>query len=371
MSHASDGVLRRLEDEPFAIADSTFEHVAGCRRCRARREVIGADAAAAARRLSRPQPVPDVDLSWLDFMQHLDNADDRAPLTRIPLRSPRPARRLAAVSLRGGLLAGAVAVALAGSAAAATLTNVFAPTHVAPLEVTASDFQAIAGLMNIQDTSGPGGFPTTSGTGYLPFGTLRWSSSGSARTVQSASEAQALTGVKPDLPAHLPGGVGSPMGFGVQPKATATITFDSAAGKLAGASVKLDVGPAVLVGYGSRPGSADVPTMGVLTMPRPTATSTGATIGQVEAFLLSQPGIPPQLSEEIRLLGDISTVIPVPAPSGMTSRSVHVGGQPAVLISDRSGVGSAVVWEDGAGLVHAVAGLLDQRSVLNVADQLR
>jgi hypothetical protein len=48
-----------------------------------------------------------------------------------------------------------------------------------------------------------------------------------------------------------------------------------------------------------------------------------------------------------------------------------VAGQRAVLVTDRTGAASGVVWEDSEGVVHAVAGLIDQRSALDVADQLR
>jgi hypothetical protein len=106
-------------------------------------------------------------------------------------------------------------------------------------------------------------------------------------------------------------------------------------------------------------------------MQRPTATSSGASISQIESFLLGQPGIPTQLADEIRMLGDISSVLPVPTPAGMSSKQVSVAGQRAVLVTDRTGAASGVVWEDSAGVVHAVAGLIDQRSALDVADQLR
>jgi hypothetical protein len=91
---------------------------------------------------------------------------------------------------------------------------------------------------------------------------------------------------------------------------------------------------------------------------------------QIEAFLLSQPGIPPGLAEEIRLLGDLRTTLPVPVPPGASVRSVQVAGWPGLLLADSSNAASAVVWEDGRGLLHAVVGILDSQDVLNVADQL-
>jgi hypothetical protein len=163
--------------------------------------------------------------------------------------------------------------------------------------------------------------------------------------------------------------VGAVQQFTVQPRVTATVTFNSAAGSLDGSSLALDAGPVVLAEYGGNNGSG-APTLGVATMPRPTAVSTGASLAQVEAFLLAQPGIPPALAEEIRLLGDLKTALPVPVPSGASVRSVQIAGRPGVLIAAPSDVASAVVWEDGHGMLHFVAGILDPHDVLNVANQL-
>ena len=375
MGHVSDGLLRRLEDEPFAVPDSAFEHVARCHRCRVRHESIAATARAAGEVLSGPQLVPDVDRAWADLQHRLHRADragrtERAARQFAPTRQHGPPGRLLGLSARTAAIGGVVTAVLVGAAGAATLTSVFAPTHVAPVQVNAGDLGAVTQLMSIGNAGNAGGFPTPDGQGSLPFGNLRWVSSGPARQVQTLSEAEALSGMTVSLPARLPAGVGSPVDFVVQPKITATVTFDQAAGKLAGASATLEAGPVVFVAYGSRPGSVRVPTLAVIAMPRPTGTAKGATISQIESFLLSRPGIPPQLAQEIRLLGNLSTVLPIPTPAGLTTKQVHIAGQPGVLVGDSSGVASAAIWEDGAGVVHAVGGLLDQRSVLNVANQL-
>jgi hypothetical protein len=91
---------------------------------------------------------------------------------------------------------------------------------------------------------------------------------------------------------------------------------------------------------------------------------------QIEAFLLAQRGVPPQLAEEVRLLGDLRTTLPVPVPSGASARSVQVSGWPGVLVADSANAAAGVVWEDGRGLLHVVVGILASRDVLNVANQL-
>lgn len=381
MGHAPDGVLRRLHDEPFALPDATFDHITRCRRCSDRRDRIAAEAARVGRLLAAPQPVPDVDRAWADLQARLDMPEPEAaarhhrprlirPAVRPAVPDPGARRRVVRVSARTAAVAGGAALAMAGTAAAASWTTIFAPTKVAPVPVTGADVQAVAGLMSFADTGGSGAFPTATGSVTLPFGLLRWTSSGPARQVGSLADARAAAGFPVTLPSRLPPGVGSPDRFVVQPQVRATITFDSAAGSLAGTSAELTVGPGVFVAYGSASGSADLPTLGVLSMPRPVATSSGASLAQIEKFLLSQPGIPPQLGTEIRLLGGSPSVLPVPTPAGVSSRSVKVGPWPGVAVTAGSGAASAVVWEDGAGMVHAVAGLVDEGGVLGVADQL-
>jgi hypothetical protein len=375
--HASDGLLRRLEDEPFAVPDAAFEHARGCDRCRGRRARIAAEAGVAARLLARPQPVADVDAGWRDLRHRLTPSRTGAG----PARPARPARpvvrtpgrpgRVAGIPARTAVAGGAAAAVLMGTAAAATVRNVFAPTHVAPVTVTPSDVRALAGFLRLGDDGPLSGFPTPSGTGSLSFGTLRWTSSGAARRVPSVGAAQDLAGVPVPLPLRLPRGVGQPADVVVQPEVTATVTFDDRAGDLAGASVEVHAGPAAFVSYGSSSAGPGIPTLGVLTMRRPTASTTGATIDRVSAFLLTQPEVPPGLAEQLRLLGDLSTVMPVPAPAGMTSRSVPIGGHPGVVIAEPSGVAAGAVWEDDRHVVHAVGGLVDEESVLDVADQIR
>ncbi len=100
---------------------------------------------------------------------------------------------------------------------------------------------------------------------------------------------------------------GATAGFSVQPRVEVTVKFKPGVASVGGSSILLHAGPAVVVEYGSA-GGPNLPTLGVLTMPRPVATSSGATLSEIEAFLLSQPGVPASLAEEIRLLGDSETV---------------------------------------------------------------
>jgi predicted anti-sigma-YlaC factor YlaD len=365
--HVADGMLRRLDDEPLAIPDRVTDHLAGCERCRARRARIARDTESASRLLSAPQLVPDAGMAWGRVQRELHRTpEEETDRRRTPAAMFRR-RRFPTVSLRAGLVMGAVGTVVAGTAAAATLTTIFAPTHVAPVSVSQSDLRAITALMG--DNHVLGGFATPSGSRALRFGTIKWFSSGPAQPASSLAEATAEAGLTASLPAHLPAGVGAVQQFMVQPRVSATVTFNSRTPGLGGSSVTLHAGPAVLAQYAAA-GRTDVPTLGVMTMPRPTARSTGATVSQVEAFLLVQPGIPSELAEEVRLLGDLRTTLPVPVPPGASVRSVRVAGWPGVLVADSSNAAAGVVWEDGRGMIHVVAGILDSQDVLNVADQL-
>lgn len=369
MGHISDGALRRLDDEPLAVPDRVTEHLASCGRCSARRTHIAHDTERAAMLLSAPQLVPDIDIAWSRLQSELEDPRADGPVRlRQPMRVPARRRSFPSVSLRTGLAIGLVGILVAGTAAAATLTTIFAPTHVAPVSLSQSDVRAIAAITGLGESHALGGFSTPRGSTALRFGTLTWSSR-TARPASSLAQAAAEAGFGVSLPAHVPAGVGAVEQLIVQPRGNATVIFNSKAGALAGSSVTVDVGPAVFAQYGASSGP-DVPTLAVATMRRPTAQSTGARLSEIEAFLLGQPGIPPQLAEQIRLLGDLRTTLPVPVPPGASTRSVRVGGWPGILLTDASNAAAGVVWEDGQDTLHIVAGILDSQDVLNVANQL-
>jgi hypothetical protein len=368
--HATDGMLRRLGDEPSAVPDAVRSHLAGCSRCDSRQLLISQDAAQCAWLLSGPRLVPDVESGWRRLERELpEPAASRSGWRALMPAIPHRPYRFPRVSLRTGIVIGVAGIVAAGTAAAATLTTVFAPVRVVPVQLSNSDLQAVAAFMGVGGSHVLGGFPGPSGSRTLPFGTVTWSSSGNAEQVRSLAQASAAAGFQVRLPTRLPSGVGSAESFAVQPQVKATVSFSAAEPGVGGSSVELDAGPAVLAEYGSASG-AGLPTLAVLTMPRPVATSTGSTTRQIEAFLLSQPGIPPQLAEEIRLLGSSGTTLPVPVPPGASARSVQVAGWPGVLVADASNSAAGVIWEDGRGTLHIVAGILDSQDVLYVAKQL-
>jgi hypothetical protein len=363
MYHVPSPVLRRLVDEPLAVPDRARQHLADCGRCQAQSTEVAADAALAARVLGAPREVSDIDLEWI-LLQHRLAAPGAAqrPARRVPGRMPR---RLARVSVGTGtaVVAGVLAM---GAAAAAVLNTVYAPTQVAPVRVSVGDLRAIENVTGIGT-----GQLSSSGSRQLTFGEVSWSTAGGPQRVSSIARASAITGLAFPTPGTLPGGVGAISQIMAQPQVTATIRFSQNAGPgVAGSTLEVTAGPAIAVQYGGTTGGSDLPTLALVAARRPVASSTGATASQLETFLLSRPGLPASLVQELRLLGKPGGILPVPVPSGMWEQLQDVGGVPAVLITDPSAFASAVIWESRDGVVHAVGGLLDKEDALGVARQV-
>src|SRR5580704_6850680 len=107
MSHATEGELRRLYDDPFGVPDRTSNHVSTCRRCTARRVAIAQATQRCARMLSGPQLVPDVDEAWARFGRQFTDAEAEADnksadRVGVTLSAPRRNFRLSRVSVRTG-----------------------------------------------------------------------------------------------------------------------------------------------------------------------------------------------------------------------------------------------------------------------------
>jgi hypothetical protein len=361
MHHVASPVLRRLVDEPLAVPDRELRHLAGCDQCRAHSAGIADDAALAARMLSAPEGIADVDLEWILLQDRFrPGATQPAGAGRL-VRIPRRALR---VSVGAGTAA-VVGVLAVGVAAAAALTTVYAPTHVAAVPVSSADVQAVQSITGIGSGLAP------SGSRQLAFADVSWSSAGGPQQVSSIAAARAMTHLALPAPATLPAGVGAPSSVMVQPQVTVTVRFSQSAGSgVAGSTLEITGGPAIAVQYGGRSGGAGLTTLAIVAAQRPLATSTGATASQLERFLLSQAGLPSGLAEQLRLLGNPASTLPVPIPRGMWVQRTHIGGAPALLVTDSTAFASGIIWESHDGVVYGVGGLLDREDVLRVARQV-
>jgi hypothetical protein len=216
-------MLRRLLDEPFAVPDRCVRHLGDCRRCQARRETVGANAADAHRAIARPQAVPDLDRAWARFGQR--RREDRPiPLSRLDAR--RSWRFMGATAGSGFAIAG-VGVLVAGAAAATTITTVFEPTHVKPVPIRAADLRSFATALGLGEATGQSG-PGSSGppsTQRWRYGTIGCGPLGAPEQLGSLGGAVRASGVPMTLPGTLPAGVsGSPVFF-VERSASAIVHF--------------------------------------------------------------------------------------------------------------------------------------------------
>lgn len=368
MAHLAEGTLRRMVDDPDARAASDARHLEDCADCKARFDTIAGDASAVATLLSVSEPRLDVARAF----QRVSAGPAAQPRfgLRLPVFPPisRP--------LRLTFAAAVAAVALVAVALAANGGLFYQPSTVTPVPVTVADLESLNGLS--------------------AYGTITWTTQPNLQIVTSAAEAQSITGLKPPVVASLPKGVSSTVTYAAMPQAVAVFTFDSskaaaaaaATGKplpslpagMNGAKLTVTVGPAVAEIYGNLKSAAA--TGGDLTqagLPRlvvgrsavPTASSTQVSVSQLENYLLSMPGVSPDLKAAIKAVGDPSTTLPIPVPVQFaTSTKVQIHGVTGLALGDNTGLGSAVIWVQH-GSVYAVIGTVKQTDAVDLANNLK
>jgi hypothetical protein len=360
--HPAEGVLRRLVDEPDAVRDDERAHVGSCPACAAGLSTMRADAAAVAASLSTDdgpatQRTADLDAAWTRLVR--TTAAGPAPRSVPPTR---PRGRLS----RPALAAAVAAVVLtgAGVAAAADWLPVFSTQRVAPVPVSTAE------LVQLPDLSRYGDSTTT--------GTLQ------PHTVADAGAARGASGLQLPEVGDLPSGVTGDPQYEVVDKATVTFTFSAAkaaaaaaeAGQtpppvpagLDGSRVRLTVGPGAAEVWA---GPAGLPSLIVARVVGPTIDTSGVPYDTVRDYLLSLPGLSPDLAAQLRSLSADGGTLPLPVPADqVTTSSAEVGGLPATVLTSRNGTMGAVVWVD-SGVVTGVAGMLPRDRLVAVAQQLR
>jgi hypothetical protein len=358
--HLSEGALRRLHDDRFAASNSERRHLDGCARCQARAQEVAGDADLARRVLAVPvgaAVAPELALAGVRRRLVSPSVAGRG-VPRVPVPSRRRRFLLGAVGVP------VLAAGLFVSADAAGWLTVFAPTHVAPLTITAAD------LNGLPDLSAYGSMRSTN---LVPH------------EVSGAAAAAAESGMRVLVPGALPAVVPSSVRWEVIGAGDTVFTLDPAAAsgaghpqpavpaELRGAAITVHAGPGVVAVFGSGSVSrsaAELPALVIAQLRRPTASTSGASLKQLEDFLLAQPGVSPQLAAAIRAIGEPASTLPIPVIAGaMSSQSVDIGGAQGVVVGDSTGLGSAVIWESG-GVVYAVGGQLRPSEVVDIARSL-
>ena len=357
MRHPTEGVLRRLLDEPAGVGTLDRQHVADCPQCLADLTAAREDAALIGAALADDDDRDvDVDAAW----QRLSTS------TTAPVRAitTAPRRRAGALVRRPAVAALAVAVVLtgAGTAAAGGWLQIFQTQEIAPVSITTRDLLALPDLSE--------------------YGELALTSNPRVHEVSDIATAEKETGLDVPEVAELPKGIGDARIIQVGGKASATFTFSAEraaqaaadAGEplppvppgLDGAQVRLVAGPGVAQIWAS---SSGAPGLIVGRAGSPSAFSSGVPFETVRDYLLSLPGLPSGLASQLRTFADGATLpLPVPADQ-VTTSSAEVDGVPATVLQMRNGTLAAVVWVE-EGIVTVVAGSLDDGEVLEVARDL-
>jgi hypothetical protein len=352
MRHPTEGVLRRLVDEPAGVADVDRAHVADCPVCLVGLATAREDAAAVDAAL-RAEADVDVASAW----QRLSTAPAAVR------RHPAPARARRGASLRRpavAALAFAVVLTGAGVAAANDWLQIFRTEQIATVSLSPTDLVAVPDL--------------------TAYGDLEVTGAGDAHEVADAAAAHEQTDLAVPEVVTLPRGLSGDPTYQVIGEVSATCTFSAdraarTAGDLPalpagldGAKVRLDAGPGVAEVWTHSTGA---PALVVARAVAPTAFSSGVPFATVRDYLLSLPGLPENLAAQLRAFSDDGTTLPLPVPADqVTSSDTEVNGLPATVLTTRDKTMAAVVWVDD-GVLTAVAGALDSDEVVSIARGLR
>ncbi len=364
MRHPTDGTLRRLVDEPHGVSDDDREHVATCAVCLPALAEAQRDAQLAAAALQADpgapstQNAPDVDRAWARLSGAL--AADAHPAAPTPIGG-KVRRR---VSLRSPAVAAAGALVLltgAGAAAAADWLPIFRTERIAPTAVSQAD------LVGLPDLSA--------------YGDLQVLEKPDVHGVGNAAAAAAEAGLAVPKVQQLPRGVQGEPTYQVGKRVNVVFTFSAdkaraAAGAgttpeppagLDGSRFRLTAGPGVIAIWRDGRGA---PALAVGRAVAPKAESSGVPFETARGYLLSLPGLPPALAQQLRDFDAAGSTLPLPVPvDRATTTPTDVNGAPASVITTRDGSMAGVIWV-ADGVVTAVAGSLSADEVLTVARAL-
>ena len=357
MRHPTDGVLRRLVDEPAGVSDADRQHVADCPTCLTGLATAREDAAAVGAVL-RADGAADVDpaAAWARLSTALPA---RAATPTAPRRRSALLRRPAAAAL-----AFVVVLSGAGVAAANDWLPIFRTEQVAPLEVSPDDLVALPDL--------------------TAYGDVELTGDDGPDAVPDAAAARAESGLEVPEVGVLPEGVEGEPAYQVVGELSGVFTFsaDEAAQAAAasgdplppvppgldGSQVRLTAGPGVAAVWSQPSG---MPTLVVGRAVAPQAFSSGVPFETVRDYLLSLPGLPEDVAAQLRTYTADGSTLPLPVPADLVETSAaEVGGLPATVLESRDQALAAVVWVDD-GVVTLVGGALGADEVLDVAGNLR
>jgi hypothetical protein len=372
MRHLDDGTLRRMVDEPLILPARARQHYVACARCRSRYTEIAKCAHEVAALLAVPDSKND-SVAALAVVRQRAQAKKTMPKPQWykPIGLPSYSgvfdgrgllKPLGAVAITVALVV-AIVLTPAGSLAQSFLT-IFQPKQLVMVPITPGELRTLPNLRQ--------------------FGTLHVSKSPKIERVTSAVAASMAAGMNVLTPASLPVDVPRHVIYQIIPGTTSSFTFSAAKARamtartgkplpamprdLDGSTLQLRTGTAVVAIYGQRD---EIPAVVVAQTRAPIVTSTGASVRQIEHYLLHLPGVSPHLAQEIEAIGDPSTTLPIPVPVNRAiANHITVQGTDGLLIGDNTGIASVVIWQKER-VIYAVGGSLTESQVLAVANSLR
>jgi hypothetical protein len=354
-----------MVDDPDAHGGADKRHLETCAECQARYGTVSKDALA----ISSAMTAPELKIDVASAFNRVRSAPAAQPRFGFRLPVMRPGSRPMVLAFATAVAAIALLVT-----AIAQDSNTFTPQTLTPVPVTMADMEALSQLS--------------------AYGTISWTKQPQPHIVTSADDAHNTSGLPVPKVKALPTGVSSTVTYAAMGQATAVFTFSTAkaaaaaaqAGKtlpalpagIDGAQLTVTVGPAVAEIYGniSKPASgsditqSNLPQLIVGETTAPVATSSQVTVVQFENYLLSQPGISPELTAAIKAIGDPSTTLPIPIPVQFaTSSTQTIQGVQGLALGDNTGVGAGVIWIKN-GVVYGVVGTIKRDDAVDIANHL-
>jgi hypothetical protein len=380
-----------MQDEPLSTTGAEKDHYASCPECRQRAMTIATEAERAAMLMA----VPGVEVETRAALIRMRGGAAHQRGYRSGLLqslkglflsgSNRSVRPLAALAL-----ATAMAVALVATGAAESFVRVFEPQQFQAVQVNPDSLRTLPDLSRFGDMKA--------------IKTSRFTSVGGLGEAASQSGLKLFAVAGGSLPSRVHGGpsyvVMSPLQASFTFSAAKAKAWASAHGKalpplpagLDGSTITVDAGPAVLALFGGSsdavaraagtarragasgsggfdPLSGGLPDVAVVQMKSPIVTSSGASVQQIEGYLISLPGFSPDLAAQIRSIGDPTTTLPVPVPTGQQSHEVDIQGAKGLFVGDSTGLGSGIIWSRG-GVLYATVGTMSESEITAVAGSL-
>jgi hypothetical protein len=400
MRHLNQGTLRRMQDEPLSTTGGEKDHYASCADCRQRAMAIATEAKGAAMLMAVPDLEVETQAALTRLRRSAATQNAYKPSLLASLKglfvsgSNRSVRPVAALAL-----ATAMMVALVATGAAESFVKVFEPQQFQAVQVNP------ASLRTLPDLSQFGAMKATT--------TPRFAAATSLADAASQSGLKLLAVDGGSLPSRVQGGpsyvVMSPLQASFTFSAAKAQAWASAHGKtlppmptgLDGSTLTVNAGPAVLAIFGGSsdtiaraagaankagaagtgdnssatansafdPTSLKLPDIAVVQMKSPSVASSGTSVQEIEDYLISLPGFPQDLAAQIRSIGDPTTTLPVPVPTGQQSHQVDIQGVKGLFVGDSTGLGSGMIWSKN-GVLYAAVGTMTESEITGVAGSL-